>query len=108
MFVQTKAPVALGADGGHERAKSCTCRLKPSLRKRPTTPDARELRYRILRPFKAVFGHLVPLEEINRLIESIPGVGLRLNLVGGVQILDEQRPDRASEIRANAMHRGTS
>jgi len=43
------------------------------------------------RPFsiKAVFGNLMPLEEINRLIESIPGVGLRLNLAGGVQILDE-------------------
>ncbi len=59
------------------------------LPKRPVTPDARDLRYKILRAFKRVFAGLVPVEELNQLIESIPGVVPRLNLAGGAQVLDE-------------------
>ncbi len=57
--------------------------------KRLIAPDARDLRYRILRPIKAVFAGVMTIEEIDRLVESIPGQGLRLNFPGAVQILDE-------------------
>jgi len=57
--------------------------------KRLVAPDARDLRYRIVRPLKAVFAEVLGVEEINRMVESIPGVGLRLNYAGPVQVLDE-------------------
>jgi helicase len=55
------------------------------LRKRPVSPDARDLRYKLLRPFKKVLGKEVPDAQLDLLIESVPGVGLRLNLDGGVR-----------------------
>lgn len=57
------------------------------LRKRPITPDARDLRYKLLRPFKRALSGKIPAEEIELLIESAPGVGLRLNLSGRAEIL---------------------
>jgi hypothetical protein len=54
------------------------------LRKRPITPDARDLRYKILRPFRKVFADAPDVRpEIERLVESVPGVGLRLNVDPG-------------------------
>lgn len=61
------------------------------LRKRPLTPDARDLRYKLLRPFKRALDGKVPPEEIEQLIESAPGVGLRLNVSGPVEVLQKDR-----------------
>ena len=51
-----------------------------ALRRKPVAPDPRDLRYKMLRPFKRALGDIVPVEELNRLIESVPQVGLRLNI----------------------------
>lgn len=57
------------------------------LRKRPTTPDARDLRYKLQRPFvRAVVGTDLE-EEIPQMFETVPGVGLRLNLVGNAEVI---------------------
>lgn len=50
------------------------------LRKKPLTPDPRDLRYKMLRPIKKAVDGAVAIEELDRLIESVPGVGLRLNI----------------------------
>jgi hypothetical protein len=50
------------------------------LQKRPVAPDARDLRYKILRPFRRAFADAPDLRpDIDRLVESVPGVGLRLS-----------------------------
>jgi helicase len=80
------------------------------LRKRPLTPDARDLRYKILRPFRKVFADMPAVRpEIERLVESVPGVGLRLNagttdtLVAGIE---HGVPLRSTErVRATAAER---
>lgn len=57
------------------------------LRKRPVTPDARDLRYKLQRPFvRAVAGSGFE-EEIPQMFETVPGVGLRLNLVGTAEVI---------------------
>jgi len=57
------------------------------LRKRPITPDARDLRYKLQRPFlRAVAGTELE-EEIPQMFETVPGVGLRLNLVGNAEVI---------------------
>jgi len=64
------------------------------LRKRPTSPDARDLRYKLLRPFKKVLGKSLPPAETDHLVESVPGVGLRLNVPGNSTVI--AGPDRAA------------
>lgn len=57
------------------------------LRKRPVTPDARDLRYKLQRPFvRAVAGSGFE-DEIPQMFETVPGVGLRLNLVGTAEVI---------------------
>jgi len=58
-----------------------------ALRKKPVAPDARDLRYKLLRPFKKALRKGVAAEEIERLVESVPAVGLRLNLPGRAAVL---------------------
>jgi DNA-binding response OmpR family regulator len=58
------------------------------LRKRPTSPDARDLRYKLLRAFKKALGGAITPEEVERLVESVPGVGLRLNLNGRAAVIE--------------------
>ena len=55
------------------------------LKKRPLTPDARDLRYKLLRPFKKALGGAEG--EFDQLLESVPGVGLRLNLDGEARVI---------------------
>ncbi len=50
------------------------------LARRPIAPDARELRYKILRPFKKALAQRLAPAELDRLLETVPGAGLRLNL----------------------------
>lgn len=61
-----------------------------ALRKRPTAPDARDFRYRMLRPFKkALAARDIDAAEIEELIESVQG-RLRLRAPGVVAVvLDE-------------------
>lgn len=49
-----------------------------ALRKRPTAPDARDLRYKILRPIRRAVSAKSP-DELGQLVESVVGVGMRLN-----------------------------
>jgi hypothetical protein len=65
------------------------------LKKRPITPDGRDLRYKLLRPFKKALAKSADAGEIDRLIESVPGVGLRLNVPGPTQVI-AAGPDRAA------------
>lgn len=58
-----------------------------SLRKRPVAPDARDLRYKLLRPFKKALNDGVSSADVERLIESFPGVGLRLNVDGKARVI---------------------
>jgi hypothetical protein len=56
------------------------------LRRKPVVPEAGEIRYRILKPFRShVQGkNGITEQEIEGLIETIPSVGLRLNVSGRV------------------------
>ena len=45
------------------------------LRKRPTSPDARDLRYKLLRPFKKVLGKALPVARTIGLEHFDPGRG---------------------------------
>lgn len=58
-----------------------------ALRKRPVAPDAKDLRYKLQRPFKLALSG-TPLEpDVTQLFETLPGVGLRLNLGGTAQVV---------------------
>jgi len=51
--------------------------------RRPVAPDARDMRYKILRPFKKALDGALPDEELSLLVESVQKVGIRLNLPAG-------------------------
>ncbi len=57
------------------------------LRKRPTSPDARDLRYKLLQPFKKALRRTSEARDLDHLVESVPGVGLRLNLTGDAHVV---------------------
>jgi len=58
------------------------------LGRRLVAPDARDLRYKMLAPFRhALQPTTVPRDEIDRLIETVAGVGLRLNAPGAVLVI---------------------
>lgn len=46
------------------------------LAKRPTSPDQRDLKYKLTNPFTKA----LPNDETKKLIEAVRGTGLRLNL----------------------------
>lgn len=58
------------------------------LERRPTTPDARDLRYKLAQPFKKALGTNEE-DAVDQLFECVPGVGLRLNLAGGVKVVSK-------------------
>ena len=58
------------------------------LGRRLIAPEARDLRYKVLSPFRhALAPANVPRDEIDRLIETVAGVGLRLNAPGAVLVI---------------------
>lgn len=57
------------------------------LKKRPTSPEPRDLRYKLLQPFKKAFDRTSEAPDLDQLVQSIPGVGLRLNLAGQAQVV---------------------
>ena len=57
------------------------------LRSRPVAPDAKDLRYKLLHPFKKAFATSEWESEVSRLFENMPGVGLRLNIEGAAHII---------------------
>jgi hypothetical protein len=58
------------------------------LGRRLVAPEARDLRYKMLSPFRhALQPAAVPRDEIDRLIETVAGVGLRLNAPGAVLVI---------------------
>jgi hypothetical protein len=67
------------------------------VQKRVTAPDARDLRYKILRPFRKALAGVVDSKEIERLVESVDSSGMRLNVVGGVRVIGATTASRAAE-----------
>jgi DNA replication protein DnaC len=59
-----------------------------ALRRRALVPDARDLRYKLLHPFRLALRGVATRKEVDRLVETIPGVGLRLNAPGRVEIIE--------------------
>jgi hypothetical protein len=51
------------------------------------TPEGRDLRYKLLAPFRHALGNKVPKTEIDRLVETIASSGLRLNPPGSVSVV---------------------
>ncbi|HVV51139.1 MAG TPA: DEAD/DEAH box helicase [Polyangia bacterium] len=66
------------------------------LSRRPVAPEARDLRYRILRPFRRALKSNVPRPELDRLVESIAGDALRLNVAGPVTVVPKHGERNAS------------
>jgi hypothetical protein len=66
-----------------------------ALQKKPIAPDARDLRYKLLRVFRVALAGVVDAAEVERLVESVPGVGLRLNVEGEVRVIGAREPDAA-------------
>lgn len=58
-----------------------------ALRKRPVSPDARDLRYKLQRPFRRALVGTALEAEVAELFETVPGIGLRLNLVGNAEVV---------------------
>ena len=57
--------------------------------RRLVAPEARDLRYKVLAPFRHALKKTVPRDEIDRLVESIPGEALRLNVPGPVSVISK-------------------
>jgi hypothetical protein len=57
------------------------------LNRRLVTPEPREIRYRVIRPFRRALAGVVGEIEIERLVENVPGAGLRLNAVGDARVV---------------------
>jgi len=63
---------------------------------RAVAPEARDLRYRILRPFRRALKNTVLALELDRLVESISGDALRLNVAGPVSVVPKHLERKAS------------
>jgi helicase len=50
--------------------------------RRVVAPELREIRYKVIRPFRRALAGVVPANEIENLFENVPGTGLRLNASG--------------------------
>lgn len=59
------------------------------LSRRMVTPEPKEIRYKVIRPFRRALKGVVAADEIDALIESVPGFGLRLNAAGGAHVSPE-------------------
>jgi hypothetical protein len=55
--------------------------------RRLVAPEARDLRYKLLAPFRHALKTKVSPDEIDRLVESVPGEALRLNVPGAVSVV---------------------
>ena len=58
------------------------------LAKPPRAADAAALRYKLLRPFRRALAGTGHEGEVDKLVESIPGVGLRLNLLPAAAVVE--------------------
>jgi helicase len=55
--------------------------------RRVVAPELREIRYKVIRPFRRALLGVVPANEIEQLFENVPGTGLRLNAAGGARVI---------------------
>jgi hypothetical protein len=55
--------------------------------RRVVAPELREIRYKVIRPFRRALADFVPANEIERLFENVHGTGLRLNAPGGARVI---------------------
>jgi hypothetical protein len=57
------------------------------LSRRLVTPEPKEIRYKLIRPFRKALAGIVDRQDIDNLVENVPGVGLRLNPTGGARVV---------------------
>jgi len=50
-------------------------------------PEVKDLRYKVLMPFRHALGDRAPRQEIDHLVESVSGTRLRLNVAGPVSVV---------------------
>jgi hypothetical protein len=60
------------------------------LDRRLVAPDPRDLRYKVLAPFRHALKRTVDRTEVDRLVESVSGNSLRLNAPGPVAVVAAQ------------------
>ncbi len=72
---------------GAALAKADEMKKVGRLNRRLVTPEPREIRYRVIRPFRRALAGVVTETEIEALIENISGAGLRLNAAGGARVV---------------------
>jgi hypothetical protein len=65
------------------------------LSRRLVVPEQREIRYKVIRPFRHALAGIVADDEIESLVENIPGVGLRLDAVRGAHVITAQHFGRS-------------
>ncbi|HVZ70942.1 MAG TPA: DEAD/DEAH box helicase [Polyangia bacterium] len=65
-------------------------------KRRLVAPDPRDLRYKLLAPFRHALKNVVPANEVDQLVESVAGNSLRLNAPGPVQVVTAAPADAAS------------
>jgi hypothetical protein len=53
--------------------------------RRLVTPESREVRYKVIRPFRRALAGVGAENEIEAHVENIPGAGLRLNAAVGAR-----------------------
>jgi len=56
-------------------------------RERFVAPEQKDLRYKILRPFRSALSSIADDDEIDKLVVPVRGVGLRLNFDGTITVL---------------------
>ncbi len=56
-------------------------------KRRLVTPESREIRYQVLRSFRRALDGIIAKDEIESIVENVPGVGLRLNSPARVHII---------------------
>jgi hypothetical protein len=61
--------------------------------RRILTPEGRDLRYKLLAPFRRALGARVPKTEIDHLVETVSSSGLRLNSPGAVSVVRPAESD---------------
>jgi hypothetical protein len=65
-------------------------------KRRVVAPDPRDLRYKLLAPFRHALKQSVPANEVDHLVESVAGGSLRLNAPGPVAVVGVDTQDAAS------------
>lgn len=66
--------------------------------RRVVTPEPREIRYQVIKPFRRALTGIVAEEEIESLLDNLPGVGLRLNAATEARVLPMPGTSRTRDV----------